>query len=108
MSEMSDLCQTAAMVASVLPVHMIPITVMLPEGPLWLMSKGRGVEARVNLRKLRAFDDALIDDKLRVMPLAYDSETAQSAGVAFWELFQQGNIERTLVAGSMSSVKQCS
>ncbi|KIA75817.1 hypothetical protein HK57_00431 [Aspergillus ustus] len=93
---------------AMLPVLMIPITIMLPGSPLRLLTKGRTTQARANLRKLRAFEDALVDDELRLMQFAHDSDTAQRADVTFWDLFKRGNIERTLVAGSMYSFNQCS
>lgn len=93
---------------AIAPVFLIPITVFIPESPLWLITKARDGEARHNLRKLRAFDNALVDDELRVMKAAHDTELALTSGVKFWDLFKKGNIMRTLVAGSMYSVNQCS
>jgi sugar porter (SP) family MFS transporter len=93
---------------AVLPVFMIPVTIFLPESPLWLLSKGRTADARNNLRKLRAFDDSLVDSELRVMQSAYEDEARLSEGVTFFDLFSRKNIKRTLVAGSMYSVNQCS
>jgi sugar porter (SP) family MFS transporter len=93
---------------AVAPAILIPITVFMPESPLWLLTRGRETEARRNLRSVRAYDDTLVDDELRVMKAAYDAEQALSSGVKFWDLFKRGNIQRTLVAGSMYSVNQCS
>lgn len=93
---------------AILPTILIPLTACIPESPLWLLMNDRPEEARANLRKLRAFDDTLVDDELRVMRQAHDSEVALTAGVSFFDLFKRKNIKRTLVAGSMFSVNQVS
>lgn len=93
---------------AILPTILIPLTIFIPESPLWLLMNDRPEEARINLRKLRAFDDSLVDDELRVMKQAHDSEVALTSGVSVLDLFKRKNIKRTLVAGSMYSVNQVS
>jgi Na+/melibiose symporter-like transporter len=87
---------------------LIPLTAFVPESPLWLLMNDRPEEARASLRKLRASDDSLVEDELRVMKQAHDSDVALTAGVSFLDLFKRKNIKRTLVAGSMYSINQVS
>jgi sugar porter (SP) family MFS transporter len=93
---------------AILPTLLIPLTMMVPESPFWLLTNGREDEARRNLRKLRGYDDALVEDELRVMKVAYEAELTLTAGVKVLDLFRGGNLRRTLVSGSMYSVNQIS
>jgi MFS family permease len=93
---------------AVMPTVLIPLTIMIPESPLWLLSKGREEEAHHNLTKLRAYGEVLVADELRVMKLALQQERELTAGVKVTDLFRKGNIMRTLVATSMYSVNQVS
>ena len=91
-----------------LPAILIPLTLFIPESPQWYISKGRMDEARANLRKLRAFSDAEVDDELRVMKLSEENERLLTADVKFWDIFNKENIRRTITAGSIYSFNQCS
>lgn len=92
----------------IMPTILVPLTIFIPESPLWLLTKGREQEAFDNLRKLRAYGDALVTDELRVMKLALQRERELTAGVKVTDLFARGNILRTLVASSMYSWNQIS
>lgn len=91
-----------------LPAILIPLTFFIPESPQWYISKGRMEEARANLRKLRAFSDAEVDDELRVMKMSEENERLLTADVRFWDIFNKQNIRRTITAGSIYSFNQCS
>lgn len=65
-------------------------------------------EAQKNLRRLHGFSDTQVEDELRVMKMAIDSDHAAQAGMQFWHLFNKENFERTIVAGSMFSFNQIS
>jgi len=65
-------------------------------------------EALNNLRKYRAYDERLVVDELRLMKVALTNEAELNANVKFVDLFRHGNLRRTLVAGSLYSVKQIS
>ena len=93
---------------AILPTILIPCTLFIPESPFWLLTKGREAEARHNLRKIRAYSDALVEDELRVMKVAHEKELSLTRGVRVYDLFTGGNLKRTLVAGSMYSVNQIS
>ncbi|KAL2214809.1 putative MFS alpha-glucoside transporter [Thermoascus aurantiacus ATCC 26904] len=92
----------------ILPVILIPLTVFLPESPQWLVAKQRMDEARRNLRKLRGFSDAQVDQELRIMNLCEENERQLTANVRFWEIFNRQNLKRTLTAGSFYSLNQIS
>jgi len=92
----------------VLPVILIPLTVFLPESPQWLVAKQRMDEARRNLRRLRGFSDAQVDQELRIMKLCEENERQLTANVRFWEIFNRQNLKRTLTAGSFYSLNQIS
>lgn len=87
---------------------LLPFTFFLCESPLWLASKDRMDEAYKNLRKLRGFSDAMVEDELRVIKMSEDSQRAAQAGMKVWHLFNKENFERTIVAGSMFSFNQIS
>lgn len=87
---------------------LLPFTFFLCESPHWLAHKDRMEEAHKNLRKLRGFSDAEVEDEIRVMKMAIDSDRAAQAGMRFWHLFNKENFERTIVAGSMFSFNQIS
>jgi MFS family permease len=93
---------------AIMPTILIPLTIFVPESPLWLLTKGREQEAHENLKKLRAYGDVLVDDELRVMKLALQQERELTAGVKVTDLFAKGNRTRTFVATSMYSVNQVS
>jgi MFS family permease len=93
---------------AIMPTILIPLTIFIPESPLWLLTKGREAEAYENLRKLRAYGDVLVADELRVMKLALQQERELTAGVKITDLFAKGNRTRTFVATSMYSVNQVS
>ncbi|CAG9951564.1 unnamed protein product [Clonostachys rosea f. rosea IK726] len=91
---------------AVMPTFLIPLTALIPESPLWLVTKGRDEDALVNLTKLRRYGTQLIADELRIMRLTHERGQELSKGATFWDLFDKNNIQRTLVAGSMFSVNQ--
>lgn len=95
-------------VQCVMPIMLIPLTIFLPESPVWLVSKDRMEQARANLRKLRGFSDAQVDDELRVIKECNDNERDMSANAHFWELFNKQNFRRTITAGSLFSMNQIS
>ncbi|KAI9893361.1 MAG: hypothetical protein M1814_006657 [Vezdaea aestivalis] len=90
------------------PAILIPITLFLPESPQWLAGKNRMEEARVNLRKLRGFTDAMVKDELRVMKMCEDNERKLKESTQFWNIFNRENIKRTITAGSFFSLNQIS
>ena len=65
-------------------------------------------DARKNLRKVRGYSDAQVDDELRVIKMYEDNERVLATGVKFWHLFNRANFERTITAGSMFSFNQIS
>lgn len=95
-------------VQAVMPTILIPLSIFVPESPLWLLTQDRVEEAKHNLKRLRAYDDVLIEDELRLMKVTFENERTLNAGSTFLDLFRDGNLRRTLVAGSMYSVNQIS
>lgn len=95
-------------VQCVMPIILIPVTVILPESPQWLASKNSMDKARCNLRKLRGWSDSQVDDELRVMKMCEENERALSADVKFWNIFDRENLKRTITAGSFFSLNQIS
>ncbi|KAK9342986.1 hypothetical protein V1522DRAFT_414534 [Lipomyces starkeyi] len=55
-----------------MPTILIPLTCFVPESPMWFITRGKDNEARKILRKLRAYDDKLVDDEVRVMRVNYE------------------------------------
>ncbi|KAI9375889.1 general substrate transporter [Aspergillus egyptiacus] len=92
----------------VLPFVILVVTLPLPESPQWLISKGRMEQARHNLRKLRGYSDAQVEEELRIMQQCEENERALSANVRFYEIFDRQNLKRTLTAGSFYSLNQIS
>jgi len=91
-----------------LPALLIPLTVFLPESPVWLVKAHRIDEARACLRKLRRLSDAEVDEELLVMQRDQEEEIALTAGVRFWDIFAKGQLKRTITAGSLFSLNQIS
>ncbi|BFZ56004.1 hypothetical protein PYCC9005_003046 [Savitreella phatthalungensis] len=87
-----------------IPVVLVPLTLIIPESPQWLVAHGRWDEARRNLLKLRAFGD--IEEELRLMHLVEDHE--RKSDVQFSDLFSRKNIRRTITAGVLYSANQVS
>lgn len=90
-------------VQCVLPAALFLLTLFLPESPQWLVSKYCMNQARKNLRNLRAWSDAQIDDELRVMRLIELSEHSLAEGTQFWQIFNRNNIKRTVFAAAFTS-----
>ncbi|KAE8351187.1 general substrate transporter [Aspergillus coremiiformis] len=91
-----------------LPVLLLVCTLPLPESPQWLVAKGRLVQARTNLRKLRGFSEDEVDDELQIIKLSEQKERALKTNVRFWEIFSRKYLQRTLTAGSFFSLNQVS
>ena len=91
-----------------IPVCLFIFTLPIPESPEWLISKGKIDGARKNLRKLRGFSDAQVEDELRLMILCERNDRELRADVKFWYIFKRDHIQRTLVAGSFYSFNQIS
>lgn len=92
----------------VIPVILFVLTIPLPESPQWLVSKGNMKRARHNLRRLRGFSDAHVEDELRLIALCEESERELQSDVKFWHIFRREQLKRTLTAGSFYSLNQVS
>jgi Na+/melibiose symporter-like transporter len=91
-----------------LPVLLLFLTIPIPESPQWLAGKGKLKRARDNLRKLRGFSDAEVEDELRLVVLSEQDERELHAQTKFWHIFQRHHLKRTLTAGSFFSLNQIS
>ncbi|KAK9236979.1 general substrate transporter [Lipomyces kononenkoae] len=91
-----------------IPVILVPFTAMLPESPVWLVSKGRVEEARHNLRKLRGYSDEEVEQELQLIERSELSEREIGKDAKFSELFNRQNLKRTVTASSLLSMNQVS
>ncbi|KAE8144185.1 hypothetical protein BDV25DRAFT_107508 [Aspergillus avenaceus] len=91
-----------------LPLFLFICTLPLPESPQWLVAKGRLIQARYNLRKLRGFGEDCVDEELQIMEWCERSERELKANAKFWEIFSKKHLQRTLTAGSFFSLNQIS
>ncbi|KAK9371606.1 general substrate transporter [Lipomyces chichibuensis] len=91
-----------------LPIILIPLTIVLPESPVWLVSQGRLEHARHSLRKLRGFSDEEVDKELEQIKRSELAEREIGKDAKFWELFNRQNLKRTLTASSLFSMNQVS
>lgn len=94
-------------IQSVLPVILLLLTIILPESPQWLASKGDIERARKSLRKLRGFSDHQVDNEIRLV-LNEESERELHTQTKFWSIFKRQHLQRTLTAGSFFSLNQVS
>jgi Na+/melibiose symporter-like transporter len=95
-------------VQSAVPVILCVMTILLPESPEWLISKGNMEQARINLRKLRGFSNEQVTNELRLMALCEKNNREIRSEAKFWHIFKRENLRRTLVAGSFFSLNQIS
>ncbi|KAK9364665.1 general substrate transporter [Lipomyces kononenkoae] len=95
-------------VQSALPIVLIPFTIMLPESPVWLVSQGKVEQARKNLRAIRGFSDAEVDEELSLIEESELREREIGKDAKFWELFDRQNLKRTVTASSLFSLNQIS
>jgi Na+/melibiose symporter-like transporter len=95
-------------IQSAVPIILICLTIPLPESPEWLVAKGNLAQAGQNLRKLRGFSDAYVNDELRLMELCEKQNREMRAEVKFWHIFKRQHLRRTLVGGSFFSLNQIS
>ncbi|KAJ5099172.1 hypothetical protein N7532_006173 [Penicillium argentinense] len=95
-------------IQSAIPVILLALTILLPESPEWLMSKGNIEQARHNLRKLRGYSDEHLDDEIRLMKLCERTTREMLSDVKFWHIFSREHLKRTIVAGSFFSLNQVS
>ncbi|KAJ5139075.1 uncharacterized protein N7515_003923 [Penicillium bovifimosum] len=91
-----------------LPVLLLFLTIPIPESPQWLAGKGKLKKARDNLRKLRGFSDAEVEDELRLVVLSEQNSCELRAQTKFWDIFQRHHLKRTLTAASFFSLNQIS
>jgi sugar porter (SP) family MFS transporter len=92
------------------PALLMILTLLVPESPQWLVAKGRLVEAKKNLRRLRGsgYTDWQLEDEFRVIVLCEMNERELTSDVHFWDLFSRQNFKRTITAGSFFSLNQIS
>ncbi|CAI7612169.1 unnamed protein product [Penicillium discolor] len=100
--------QTPLAIQSVLPVILLLLTIILPESPQWLASKGDIERARKSLRKLRGFSDHQVDNEIRFLVLNEESERELHTQTKFWSIFKRQHLQRTLTVGSFFSLNQVS
>ncbi|EPS26106.1 hypothetical protein PDE_01042 [Penicillium oxalicum 114-2] len=95
-------------IQSAIPLVLLLLTLSAPESPVWLVSKNRLGQARINLRKLRGFTDGQVDDEICLMQRSEKEARELRAQVKFWHIFKRQHLRRTLVAGSFYSLNQIS
>lgn len=86
-----------------LPVILIPLTLTLPESPLWLVAKRRDDEARKALRCVRKGPDELVDAELALLKAAYDGLQSLQAESKWYEIFNRENLGRTIFVSAFTS-----
>jgi hypothetical protein len=88
------------------PIFLILITLFLTESPIWLLSKGRIAEAKINLMKLRRDNEEVVDAELAIQSVALKQSEELRNSVRWLDIFNRQNIERTLMAGFLGSASQ--
>lgn len=83
----------------IIPVIMSVGLVFIPESPRWLAQHGSLDKARKSLRWHRPGTDAEIDQELRNIQAALETETSKESSVAVWDMFRDPvDRRRTILA----------
>lgn len=89
----------------IVPSIVLSLIFFIPESPRWLLRKNRVDEALVNLRLLRQgrFSEEEIESEFRELRVSLEQEVEKGR---FIEIFQGGNLERTLIAVVVNMLQQ--
>ncbi|CAD6932860.1 unnamed protein product [Tilletia controversa] len=91
-----------------IPAVLLFSTIWIPESPVHLVNKGRMVDARRVLRRLRAFSDEEVDQELALIKQVEDERRVWNAEVRFTDIFAKAQRARTIFIGGLFSLNQIS
>ena len=93
-------------VQAALSVLLFFLSFTLTESPLWLLSKGRVEEAKLNLSSIRAGNMRLVEAELSSALLSFRSQRDTETKINMVEILKQPHLERTISAGALLCLSQ--